>query len=158
MSILLLHSYHFGLLSVVPTLKIFKIDTFVLWHVLDHSKSTPAKKKFRKIFDFLVIFCHFWAQKIDFLKFLGEILNFFTYLSRNEQFAFAYGKLYLGLNQELEANSEANPEAVEARTFARKRKRTRKREIFLPGSGSEPGSAKLLFRKWTRKRGIFGFG
>ena len=63
--------------------KIFKIDIFVLKHVLDHSKSIPTKKNFsknfRKIFDFLVIFCHFWAQKIDFLNFLGE--NFWNFIS-----------------------------------------------------------------------------
>ena len=34
--------------------KIFKIDIFVLKYVLNHSKSIPTKKNFRKIFDFLV--------------------------------------------------------------------------------------------------------
>ena len=34
--------------------KIFKIDIFVLKHVLNHSKSIPTKKNFRKFFDFLV--------------------------------------------------------------------------------------------------------
>ena len=63
--------------------KIFKIDIFVLKHVLDHSKSIPTKKIFRKIFDFLVIFCHFWAQKIDFLNFWGENFEiFFTDFKR----------------------------------------------------------------------------
>ena len=52
--------------------KIFKIDIFVLKHVLDHSKSIPTKKIFRKIFDFWAIFCHFRAQKINFLNFWGE--------------------------------------------------------------------------------------
>ena len=45
--------------------KIFKVDIFVLKYVLNHSKSIPTKKIFRKIFDFLS-FLPFWAQKIDF--------------------------------------------------------------------------------------------
>ena len=51
--------------------KIFKIDIFVLKHVLDHSKSIPTKKNFENFSIFLVIFDHFWAQKIEFLNFLG---------------------------------------------------------------------------------------
>ena len=39
--------------------KIFKIDIFVLKHVLDDSKSIRTKKNFQKIFDFLVIFVIF---------------------------------------------------------------------------------------------------
>ena len=34
--------------------KIFKFNIFVLKYVLNHSKSIPTKKNFRKIFDFLV--------------------------------------------------------------------------------------------------------
>ena len=34
--------------------KIFKIDIFVLKHVLDHSKWIPTKKIFSKFFDFWV--------------------------------------------------------------------------------------------------------
>ena len=38
----------------ISTGKFSKIDIFVLKHVLDHSKSIPKNKIFRKIFDFLV--------------------------------------------------------------------------------------------------------
>ena len=52
--------------------KNFKIEFFVLKHVLDLSKSIPTKKFFSKNLDFLVIFCHIWAQKIDFFNCWGE--------------------------------------------------------------------------------------
>ena len=67
--------------------KIFKIDIFVLKHVLDHSKSILTKKKFEKFSIFLVIFSifdpkkkifwSFFGQKIDFLIFWAEIFEFF---------------------------------------------------------------------------------
>ena len=52
--------------------KIFKIDIFVLKYVLNHSKSIPTKKFFRKFFDFLGHFWSFLGQKIEFFDFLGQ--------------------------------------------------------------------------------------
>ena len=63
--------------------KIFKIDIFVLKHVLDHSKSIPTKKNFSKNFRFFGHFLPFLGPKNRFFEFLGgEILKFFSPISK----------------------------------------------------------------------------